>query len=124
MIKVERSHVAAVGVVPPGMHRVNPRGQGKSTKRNSKRKDHKQDHEKEQSEAMDVDNAQSTKKGDESEVSNADKKPSSGDPKDKDEGGTTNSTKPNILAFRPRGVSSTAKKPKAKIALSTKTSEK
>jgi RNA recognition motif-containing protein len=122
VIKVERSHVAAVGIVPPGMHRVNPRGHGKSTKRNSKQKDHNHEHQKEESEAPD--NAQGANSGDGSENSNADKKAPSGDPNDKDEGSSTNSKKPNILAFRPRGVSSTARKPKAKLALSTKTSEK
>ncbi|CAJ1951481.1 unnamed protein product [Cylindrotheca closterium] len=34
---IERSHVAAVSLVPPGMHRVNPKGKGKTTKQNEKR---------------------------------------------------------------------------------------
>jgi hypothetical protein len=37
-VKIERSHLPAVGLVPPGMHRINPKGHGKSTKRNQKRK--------------------------------------------------------------------------------------
>jgi len=38
-IKVQRSHMAAVpGIVPPGHHRVKPKGEGKATKRNLKRK--------------------------------------------------------------------------------------
>ena len=39
LIKVDRSHMPATGMVPPGMHRVKPQGEGKSTKRNEKRKE-------------------------------------------------------------------------------------
>jgi hypothetical protein len=39
--KMERSHVAAAGLVPAGMHRVNPKGDGKITKRNQKKKEHR-----------------------------------------------------------------------------------
>mmetsp|Transcript_5733 Transcript_5733/g.8607 ORF Transcript_5733/g.8607 Transcript_5733/m.8607 type:complete len:1054 (+) Transcript_5733:225-3386(+) len=42
LIKIARSHQPAVGVVPPGMHRVQPKGDGKSTKRNQKRKERRQ----------------------------------------------------------------------------------
>lgn len=38
LIKVERSHCAAVPIVSPGMHRVNPKGEGKRSKFNSKMK--------------------------------------------------------------------------------------
>ena len=42
VIKIQRSHMPAVGVVPPGMHRVNPKGAGKMSKRNKlKKKDAK-----------------------------------------------------------------------------------
>ena len=37
-LKIQRSHVPAVGLVPPGMHRVNPKGEGKMSKRNKIRK--------------------------------------------------------------------------------------
>jgi hypothetical protein len=39
IINVERSHVPASSIVPPGMHRVNPMGEGKSSKRNQKRRE-------------------------------------------------------------------------------------
>ena len=37
LVKVERSHIPAVSLVPPGMHRVRPKGEGKVSKRNQKR---------------------------------------------------------------------------------------
>lgn len=39
LIEVTRSNQPAVAIVPPGMHRVNPKGQGKNTVRNLKRKE-------------------------------------------------------------------------------------
>ena len=39
LIAVARSHQPAVGVVPPGMQRKNPKGQGKHTKLNLKRRE-------------------------------------------------------------------------------------
>jgi RNA recognition motif-containing protein len=41
LINVDRSHVPAVGLVPPGMHRVKPKGEGKSSKRNQKKREGK-----------------------------------------------------------------------------------
>ena len=38
VVKIQRSHMPAVGVVPPGMHRVNPKGGGKMSKRNKLKK--------------------------------------------------------------------------------------
>jgi hypothetical protein len=38
-VKIERSHLPAAGLVPPGMHRANPKGEGKCMKRNWKRKE-------------------------------------------------------------------------------------
>ena len=42
LVKVDRSHMPATGLVPPGMHRVKPKGQGLSTKQNEKRKEHRE----------------------------------------------------------------------------------
>lgn len=39
LMKVRRSHMPAVSKVPPGMHRTNPKGEGKNSKRNQKRRD-------------------------------------------------------------------------------------
>ncbi len=38
LVKIQRSHLPAVGVVPHGMHRVKPKGEGKSSKRNQMKK--------------------------------------------------------------------------------------
>ena len=37
-VKIQRSHLPAVGLVPQGMHRVNPKGEGKVSKRNQVKK--------------------------------------------------------------------------------------
>jgi RNA recognition motif-containing protein len=37
-VKIQRSHMPAVGVVPAGMHRVNPKGEGKVSKQNTLKK--------------------------------------------------------------------------------------
>jgi hypothetical protein len=37
-VKIHRSHLPAVGLVPQGMHRVNPKGEGKVSKRNQVKK--------------------------------------------------------------------------------------
>ena len=39
LIKVRRSHMPAVSKVPPGMHRTNPKGEGKNSMRNQKRRE-------------------------------------------------------------------------------------
>ena len=39
LLHIARSHTAAVSLVPPGMHRVQPKGQGKVSKRNERRKE-------------------------------------------------------------------------------------
>jgi hypothetical protein len=39
LIKIRRSHMPAVSKVPPGMHRTNPKGEGKNSKRNQKRRE-------------------------------------------------------------------------------------
>ncbi len=41
MIKIQRSHLPAVGIVPQGRHRVNPKGEGKGSKRNKYQKESK-----------------------------------------------------------------------------------
>ena len=38
LVKIQRSHLPAVGLVPAGMHRVNPKGEGKMSKRNELKK--------------------------------------------------------------------------------------
>lgn len=93
-VKIERSHLPAVGLVPSGMHRVNPKGEGKSTKRNLLRKNEKRN-------------------------DNTKPPPSSPAPSQtpaaKSDGNPSPSSTTNIFAFRPRGV--TFQKRKAKVAL-------
>jgi len=43
LIIVSRSHQPAVSVVPPGMHRVTPKGEGKNSKRNIRQKEKRAD---------------------------------------------------------------------------------
>jgi len=38
LVKIQRSHLPAISVVPAGMHRVNPKGEGKMSKRNEIKK--------------------------------------------------------------------------------------
>jgi len=39
VIKIQRSHLPAVGIVPAGMHRVKPKGEGRMSKRNKQKKE-------------------------------------------------------------------------------------
>jgi hypothetical protein len=39
-VRIQRSHLPAIGTVPVGMHRVNPKGEGKVSKRNEIKKKH------------------------------------------------------------------------------------
>ena len=41
VLRIERSHQPAATLVPPGMHRVNPKGDGKHSKRNEKKREAK-----------------------------------------------------------------------------------
>jgi RNA recognition motif-containing protein len=43
VVKIHRSHMPAVGMVPQGMHRVSPKGEGKVSKRNQVKKKSKGD---------------------------------------------------------------------------------
>mmetsp|Transcript_10688 Transcript_10688/g.16370 ORF Transcript_10688/g.16370 Transcript_10688/m.16370 type:complete len:881 (+) Transcript_10688:182-2824(+) len=38
-LQIHRSHMPAASLVPPGMHRINPKGEGKASKRNEKKKE-------------------------------------------------------------------------------------
>jgi RNA recognition motif-containing protein len=96
LVKVDRSHMPAVGLVPPGMHRVNPKGAGKSSKQNQKRKQQKVVPSEPASAQPDA-------------------------PKPKEDQGTKQSSGGglSVLAFRPRGVQQSQKHRKVKISLSS-----
>lgn len=94
-VTIERSHLAAVGLIPPGMHRVNPKGEGRSSKRNSRNK--KRLNEIRGPKPMDT--------------STSEFKPEASKPK------KAPSSTASIFAFKPRGVGSQQRK--AKISISS-----
>ena len=104
LIQVTRSHQPAVSIVPPGMHRIQPKGQGKNTKRNQKRKFRREETSKEENEGKTISNA-------ESEEVKSTIKEESKIPVIK----SSNS----ILNFRPRGVAQ-KKKRKAIVSIDTR----
>jgi RNA recognition motif. (a.k.a. RRM, RBD, or RNP domain) len=95
VLHVERSHTPAALIVPPGMHRVSEKGQGKYSKRNERRKDLVSAHKGGSAEGQ-----QMTEPGDASQGAEA-------APTDNPNGGAP--AKPagasvSVLSFRPRGV--------------------
>jgi len=99
LIKIQRSHMPAVGLVPSGMHRVNPKGEGKMSKRNNVKKG-------------------STMKVDTNESMDTEEKGKKGransDQNNKNIGVTSPSAiSLGVLSFKPRGMR------KAKISLKT-----
>jgi RNA recognition motif-containing protein len=98
VVKVDRSHLPAVGLVPPGMHRVNPKGEGKSTKHNEVRKQHQQ--------ALKPKPEVGTATSEDTPKTNKDEKTAE----------STGAT--SVLAFRPRKVQR-----KVKVSLPPKTTQ-
>ena len=92
VVKVDRSHQPAALIVPPGMHRVAPKGEGKVSKRNEKRKHQNDD---ESMSKKDV-------KGNDGEPHETRKPPK---------------VKANVLTFRPRGVAHGNAHRKVKLSL-------
>lgn len=92
LLIVERSHQPAVGKIPPGTHRVKPKGEGKHSKRNIKKKE-KSEQEDGNSGKVEAQTKESTRSSEKTE----DKASSTVAEKKK-------STTPNVLAFRPRNV--------------------
>jgi RNA recognition motif-containing protein len=103
LVKVDRSHLPAVGLVPPGMHRVNPKGEGKSTKHNEIRKQQRQDSKpKPEVGAVTSEDAPKTNKGEKTaEATGA----------------------MSVLAFRPRKVQQSPNHRKVKVSLPPKTTQ-
>lgn len=87
VVKIEMSHMPAVSIVPSGMHRINPKGQGKNTKINQKRRE-------------------KTKKPE--NVDHDQQLPEKGVPAGQDESAVEDSKAKtegaSVLAFKPRGV--------------------
>ncbi len=101
LVKVDRSHMPAIGLVPPGMHRVNPKGEGKSSKKNQKRREGKGEH---------TLNSESTE-----HLETLSK------PSDSAKLSTHPTNGMGVLAFKPRGVHHSQKHRKVKIALNSTT---
>ena len=128
LMKVHRSHQPAVAIVPPGMHRIQPKGQGKSTKRNAKRKDRRMKQEEKSNSPVAAVANESISTGaskKEEERRSANEKPQmevnksemNASEKVITSSTTTAGNGTSILAFRPRGV--VRKKRKAKISITT-----
>ena len=100
VVKVDRSHIPAVGLVPPGMHRVKPKGEGKSSKRNQKKRERK----------MSKDETHE----DDASMKDANAKDDEPKPEVPAKAAATDSA--SILSFRPRGVA----RRKPKISLGNK----
>ena len=93
LVTIDRSNTPAVSLVPPGMHRVNPKGEGRSSKRNEKRK-----------EKNTVENFQLAKQ----DKILAESNPSA--------------LQPGVLSLAPRGVLKRASRPKPKLIIASKES--
>jgi hypothetical protein len=111
IINVARSHVPASSIVPPGMHRVNPKGEGKSSKRNQKRREQK-------SGVSEVDKNQ-TANLDQSTSNHKKEEPK----EEKKAPAKAQSIAFNPLAFRPRSVARSKVQRKVNLSLVDKESE-
>lgn len=123
IVKVERSHMPAATLIPPGMHRIRPKGEGKGSKRNQKRReryssvdDEDRTHDTTQSVAgtvvADINDGtrnRETSQHDVAAAAAADKQKKS-----------TRSTSATVLSFRPRGVTKTG--PKRRLHMDPKQS--
>ncbi|KAG7372880.1 RNA recognition motif containing protein [Nitzschia inconspicua] len=110
-VRIERSHLPAVSLVPPGMHRINPKGQGKSTKQNQRRKEIQLQQRQEQEQQQDESKPRLPSKENKASSQTVDASSTT----------KTISSDANLLMFRPRGVvSKKTVRPKAKVALAIK----
>ncbi|KAL7544678.1 hypothetical protein ACHAWF_008050 [Thalassiosira exigua] len=108
-LKIQRSHLPAVGLIPSGLHRVNPKGEGKASRRNKVRKESKT---KEGENARGVDGSESM------EVDDNGPQVEVGDTKQKKNPVTTSSPGSlslSALSFKPRGIQGRRQKPKISL---------
>jgi hypothetical protein len=111
IINVARSHVPASSIVPPGMHRVNPKGEGKSSKRNQKRREQKSGvSEVDKNQTANLDQSTSNQKKEEPK-------------EEKKAPAKAQSIAFNPLAFRPRSVARSKVQRKVNLSLVDKESE-
>jgi hypothetical protein len=128
IISVARSHVPASSIVPPGMHRVNPMGEGKSSKRNQKRREQRSGvAEVDKNQAATLDQSTSSKKKeepkDEKKEERKDEKKEEPKEEKKAPANKAQSIDLNPLAFRPRSVGRSKVQRKVKLSLVDKESE-
>ncbi|KAL7441781.1 hypothetical protein ACHAXH_008765 [Discostella pseudostelligera] len=114
-VKIQRSHLPAVGLVPAGMHRVNPKGEGKMSKRNELRKKNtdsetKGSGAKSNIESMDIDDGGRGNK----------KQESAGNDRTKEKMKSPSITSPSSLSFGILSLKPTHVRPKPKITLDSK----
>jgi RNA recognition motif-containing protein len=112
LIKVERSHLPAAGLVPPGMHRVNAMGEGRRSRQNEKRREKRTEGDETAGE-----HKESKAKEPESKAQKVPDGKAKGDEASRD-------TRTSVLAFRPRGVTHSTKHRKVKLSLSGSESKK
>lgn len=119
-VRVGRSHVPAVmSLVPPGCHRVKPKGEGRSTKRNQKRREEKMKARREAGEAAGGDKASRGEQG--PTKANVElgrpTKDGTGGGQEKPAPVSEKKKKPlSALSFRPRGLRGQAHR-KVKVSL-------
>jgi RNA recognition motif-containing protein len=101
LVQVERSHMPAATLVPPGKHRVKPKGQGKSTKRNEKRKTGKHD---DHNVNGDRATGQQTQQQQTVKMDSVPTESNVSLPNKADKQSTTPSNKNSVFAFRPRNL--------------------
>jgi hypothetical protein len=87
VVKIEMSHMPAVSLVPAGMHRVNPKGQGKKSKFNQKRREKAETVEAVQQNKLEPE--QDSSRGQDESIATHSK---------------ANNAGTSVLAFKPRGV--------------------
>ena len=108
---IEPWHSPAVALVPPGMNRVKPKGEGKSSKRNQARKELKNAEKR-----QDNNNTEPTPR--------APKMKTEKDTRRKDEPETKGTPHGDVLAFRPRGLGRRGGHQKVRLALKDEKSKK
>ena len=115
---IERSHLPAIGLVPTGMHKVNPKGEGRSTKRNQ----HLRSKKETTNDTIENGNGKDLKhqSKNDSKAKESESKPVASKP--------SSASTASIFAFRPRGLtkggSGASQKRKAKISISSSEAKK
>ena len=134
LLKIDRSHMPAASLVPPGMHRVGEYGQGKVSKRNEKKRREQQKGKRKKMRISEDGHSQHPT-GDDNDNKESSQQPGSplapplpskGDSTEKPHDERTSSDKNkvvvakknssvSVLSFRPRGVTARKSHPKQRL---------